>query len=356
MSSLLNGSRTTRSYPLGDELLQLANSDAAGICVAGRAAEIDALRRVGYADPVLGRIYEGHLNGAQLVARWGTPEQRARLEREVCDRRLFGVWNTQGADPVRVVESGGRFRLSGAKTFASGAGTISRAIVTAADAGGALQMFLVPMDDVTVEIDRDAWHPLGMERSDSFTVCFDGVELSAADAIGAGDDYARQPWFFGGALRFLAVQTGILERLTVETLAFLTARKRQDDPFQIVRAAQARVALETCLHWLRAGTEAWLAFDAAETPPNAERVIEMVDMARVVVERAALETLEGAVRSVGAHGLLEPLPFAQLVRDLQMYLRQPAPDAVLTRVGLAAFRAASAARNPASDSSTGTSS
>jgi alkylation response protein AidB-like acyl-CoA dehydrogenase len=66
-------------------------------------------------------------------------------------------------------------------------------------------------------------------------------------------------------------------------------------------------------------------------------VLDVVDMARTVVERVALDVIERAVRSVGARGLVEPEPFAALVRDLQMYLRQPSPDAALQRVGRAAF-------------------
>ena len=64
--------------------------------------------------------------------------------------------------------------------------------------------------------------------------------------------------------------------------------------------------------------------------------MDTVFMARTVVERAALDCIERAIRCVGAKGLVEPEPFAALVRDLQMYLRQPAPDAALQRVGRAA--------------------
>ncbi len=97
-----------------------------------------------------------------------------------------------------------------------------------------------------------------------------------------------------------------------------------------------------------------MGFDADESEINTSAVIDIVDMARVVIERAALDVVEDSIRSIGARGLIEPLPFAHLVRDLQMYLRQPAPDAVLLRVGETAFRAAAAARNAAIASSMGT--
>jgi alkylation response protein AidB-like acyl-CoA dehydrogenase len=99
-----------------------------------------------------------------------------------------------------------------------------------------------------------------------------------------------------------------------------------------------KIAVHTALHWLDAGACAWSAFDADPSESTAAAVLDVVDMARTVVERSALDVIERAVRSVGAKGLVEPEPFAALVRDLQMYLRQPAPDAALLRVGRAAFR------------------
>jgi alkylation response protein AidB-like acyl-CoA dehydrogenase len=355
MKNETNGrSAHTRTYAFSDELLALARTDAAGVPRAGRRAEIDALRAAGRLDASLGRIYEGHLNGAQLVARCGTPSQRMRLEADLDARKLFGVWNTQDGEPVRIAPAAGRFVLSGSKTWASGAGSIARAVITALTADGTLQMCLVPMDRVRTSIDRSEWRPLGMEGSDSFRVSFDGVEVERDDLLGAPDDYARQPWFYGGALRFLAVHAGVVERLQTETARYLLERGRERDPFQQIRAAQMKIAVATCGHWLSAGIGVWETFDADASAGNAEAVIDTVDMARAVIERAALDVSELAIRSVGARGLLEPLPFARLVRDLQMYLRQPAPDAALLRVAAGAFRDAENSRSAAIASSTGT--
>jgi alkylation response protein AidB-like acyl-CoA dehydrogenase len=341
-------------YLLSADQLRIAMADESGIAICGRVAEIDALRGAGRQDPSLGRVFEGHINAAQLVARYGSEPQRAILRADILAGHLFAVWNTQGSDRLRVSRTGETYILTGAKTWTSGAGSVSRALVTAVWPDDSLQMCLVPLDRVRVEIDRSNWEPLGMERSDSFRVDFTGVELSAQNLIGQPSDYERQPWFFGGALRFLAVQTGIVERLATETALYLNDRHRQADIFQQTRAAHMRIAVQTCRCWLRECIDAWTRFDRAETEANAEAVIDMVDMARVVVERSALDVIEGAVRSVGALGLIEPHPFAHLVRDLQMYLRQPAPDAVLLRVGATAFREANAARSSVIASSTGT--
>jgi hypothetical protein len=56
-------------------------------------------------------------------------------------------------------------------------------------------------------------------------------------------------------------------------------------------------------------------------------------MARTAIERICLDTIELVERSIGVRGLLRPHPIERLVRDLTIYLRQPAPDAALTDAG-----------------------
>ncbi len=332
----------------------IACSDERGVPIAGRPAELAALRLVGGRDLSLGRLYEGHLNGAQLVARLGTAEQRSRALADIAAGRVFGVWNTQEpGDPVRIAAHGERFVLSGAKTWASGAGSITRPVVTALRDDGTTQLCLLPMERVPAAVDPSSWQPHGMQRSDSFRISFDGIELRASDLIGAPQAYEQQPWFWAGAWRFAAAQSGAVERLFVETAAYLRARERDTDVFQRVRLAEIRIASHAAVHWLEAAARAWSDFDAAETPSNAARVIDVIDMARTAVETAAVDTIARVLRSVGASGLVEPQPFSRLVRDLEMYLRQPAPDAALVRVGIAAVNEALALRRASIASSTG---
>ena len=47
-------------------------------------------------------------------------------------------------------------------------------------------------------------------------------------------------------------------------------------------------------------------------------------------ERAGLDVLERAQRSVGLAGFLQTHPLERLMRDLATYLRQPGPDRALT--------------------------
>jgi alkylation response protein AidB-like acyl-CoA dehydrogenase len=53
------------------------------------------------------------------------------------------------------------------------------------------------------------------------------------------------------------------------------------------------------------------------------------NLTRIAVERACLEVLQLAHRSLGLAAFVPPNPVERLSRDLGTYLRQPAPDEAL---------------------------
>ncbi len=63
--------------------------------------------------------------------------------------------------------------------------------------------------------------------------------------------------------------------------------------------------------------------------PVADQVA-YVNLARIAVENACFELMRHAQRGLGLAALLQPNPVERLLRDLATYLRQPAPDLVLT--------------------------
>jgi alkylation response protein AidB-like acyl-CoA dehydrogenase len=342
---MLTPIRPSTDTGFSHEELARARYDERGVFIAGRRAELDALRTMGARDASLGRLYEGHFNGVLLTSLYGDPMQRMRALEDASAGHLFGVWNTQDADGLEIVADVSGYLLHGSKTWASGADAVTRALVTARREDGAIQMCLVRLDETPGAIDDTAWLPHGMQASNSFRISFDGVRLREEDLVGDPDDYERSPWFFGGALRFVAVHVGMIERLCSESFAYLAARGRDRDPLQQARVGEMRIALQSARNWLLCGLDAWRAFDESPSPATAASVVDIADMARLGVERSALDIVERAIRSVGAHGLLAPLPFGRLVRDLEMYLRQPAPDATLLRVGTRGMAAESAMRS-----------
>ncbi len=295
---------------------------------------LEALRHIGRGNLAVGRLFEGHVNALLLIAEFGSPAQQLRYAADARAGHLFGVWNTE--DPAHGVQLGARadggFALKGAKTFASGAGYLTRPLLTAAlPDGGGWQMLVLPADAQPPTLDRSFWRPLGMRATASFRADLTGLEVGADDLIGSPNSYYRQPQFGGGAVRFAAVQLGGAEAVYDETRRFLRALGRTDDPYQRQRLGQMALLLETGRHWLRGA--AAHAVQPDKSAASAETVVAYANLTRTAIEQIGLEMLRLAERCVGARGLLQPEPFERMHRDLTHYLRQPAPDAVLADVG-----------------------
>ncbi|KZB97786.1 Dibenzothiophene desulfurization enzyme C [Methylobacterium radiotolerans] len=293
------------------------------------------LRLVGYGSLALGRLYEGHVNALQLVARYGSPDQRERLFADARDGHLFGVWNTEPPGGGLALEEGpDGMRLTGVKTFASGAGFVTRALVTSRDPSGSGTVMLVVPLKPGARGDLSAWRAHGMRASATGTLDFAGIAVAADDVLGGPDDYFRQPDFSGGAWRFVAVQVGGIESVFDAWRGHLAATGRGGDPHQLARLGEGAIAVEGARLWVEHAAQ---TISDGVLPP--ERVVALVNLARLAVERAGLDVLQLAQRSVGLQGFLRPHPLERLSRDLATYLRQPGPDRALTAAAEEVLRA-----------------
>ncbi|TGE07550.1 acyl-CoA dehydrogenase family protein [Hymenobacter fodinae] len=290
---------------------------------------LQTLQHIGRGNLAVGRVYEGHVNALLLLQRFGRPEQIAAWAAAAHAGHLFGVWNTEAHDGVKLEPlPDGRYRLRGSKTFGSGAGHVTRPLLTAELPDGGWQMLILPADEQQPALNTSFWRPLGMRATASFRVDFTGLEITAEELLGHPGDYYRQPWFSGGATRFAAVQLGGAEAIFDETRRFLRNLGRTDDPYQRQRLGEMALLVESGNHWVRAAAE----YEARATA-TAESVVAHANMVRTAIEEICLRVLPLAERCVGARGLLRPEPFERLHRDLIHYLRQPAPDAAQADAG-----------------------
>lgn len=302
----------------------------------GRLLEL--LQLLGWGSLPVGRLYEGHANALALIQTFGNAQQADRYAADVLDHgRVFAVWNTEGPDGVRLTPlGGGRYRLEGAKIFASGAGHVERPLLTGSLPDGGWQMLILPPERVAATIDRSWWRPLGMRASASYKIDLTGIEVDADDLLGVPGDYYRQPWFGAGALRFAAVQLGGAAALLDAARADLRQRGRIDDPHQQTRFGEAAVAVETGRLWLRAAADLADRSPLGGAPLGAvadDAMLAYANLTRTAIERACLDVLERVERGIGSRGLLRPHPVERIGRDLTLYLRQPAPDAALAGAG-----------------------
>ncbi len=319
-----------------DELCTMHKAGLLSLPLGGDGFHHDLLQGlawVGYGSLALGRLIEGHLNALLLVQRFGTAAQAASAMQLAVAGKLFGVWNTGEAEPVRLQEQpDGQMIMQGRKTFGSGASIVQRPIVTADLPNAGWQMTLIPMERATLTIDRESWKPMGMEASFSFDIDFTGTVLQPQDLIGAPNDFYREPAFSGGAVRFAAVHAGGARRLVDDFTQWLRVRNRGADPHQAMRLSQCVQTLQETLLWVDHAAQIAETHFSTQDPQAAARMVHAADMTRTAVERNAAEIMRLVTVGVGAHGLLHPNPFGTVLRDLTMYLRQPAPDRIAMRI------------------------
>jgi alkylation response protein AidB-like acyl-CoA dehydrogenase len=298
------------------------------------------LRILGKGNLSVGRIYEGHVNGLQLIQTFANPDQVEHFAHDARGQKIFGVWNAEAADGLKFRPLGHKkYELIGSKTFCSGAGHVQRPLVGGTLPDGQHQLCLVPMEQVKTRLDSSWWTATGMRGSVSSKVDFSGVVLDDAWFIGNPNDYHREPWLTLGVIRFAAVQLGGAEGLVESTRSFLRKLARTSDPYQIARLGQMTLAVESGRLWLESAAAKAQAFapifggNAAATKNGALELTVYANMVRTAIEQASMEVMKNAERCVGSRGLLPPEPAERIIRDLRLYLRQPCFDAALAAVG-----------------------
>lgn len=303
---------------------------------------LEILWHVGRGNLAVGRLYEGHVNALQLIAWFGDAAQKANYFAGADAGQLFAVWNTQAGNGIRFEARADGWEMRGSKTFCSGAGNVTRPIVTGEIESGGWQMAVVPTENARMEIDRGWWQPLGMRSSASFAVDFGGTRLGNADLLGAPGDYYLQPAFSGGAIRFCAVQLGGAAALFEQTRDFLREVGRANDAFQQARLGQMAMKIQSGWQWF--GNAGALWDDLAATPRVADenqsaQMVAFAAMMRLATEEICNEVMLLCEKSIGARGLMRNLPFERITRDLTIYLKQPHLDEIPGRVGRFALAA-----------------
>ncbi|CAM3185810.1 acyl-CoA dehydrogenase [Sphingomonas zeae] len=293
-------------------------------------ALLTRLYEIGRRDLPLARLMEGHVDAVQIVQRYGSPPQVDRLRRILRQGATLGVWNAAlPGEPLRLDGD----RLRGGKSYASGAGMLSHALVTADTPGGA-QLILLDLARAVPRIDRDWWQVTGMQRSETHQVRWHDAPIDEEDRIAAPGCYAREPFFSGGALRFVAVHAGGIAGICDQTCDHLVRAGRAEDPFQAARLAALFGLADLAAATVRRTAELWYEDQADDGEARLARVAS----ARLVVTDAAERAMVIAREAVGLAGQFRAHPLSAMLGDLAVYLRQPAPDAQRLRVGQAVQR------------------
>lgn len=273
------------------------------------------LRAMGRAWMPLGRVFEGHVNALRLIALYGNAAQARQAAADARAGHLFAIWAAENpAEPVRLRDGA----LTGRKTFASGAGAVTRALVTAQADGEILVLVAVPPSPARI-LARPDLH--GMRGAGTAAVDLTAIAVPSDCIIGQPGDYMRQPEISLGAWRPLAVLSGGLSALVAALRMDLARRRRDAAPGQRSRLAACLVAEETTRLWVEH------AAVLAEAQGD-EAAANYVKLARVALDVACGDAIQLAQRSAGLAAFARPHPIERLCRDLATYMRQPTLDEV----------------------------
>lgn len=270
------------------------------------------LAEMAAADVVAGRLAEAHTDAVAILAELGGPVP--------CCGQLWGVWAAESREhAVHARSAGGEAALSGVKSWCSGAGLCTHALVTAR-CGDAPGLFAVALDAPGVAVLPASWRNAGMSDSDTRSVEFDGA---AAVAVGPPGAYLSRPGFWHGAIGVAACWLGGTRAVA--------ARLYEDaaEPHALAHLGAVDAALaaaEAVLDWAAALVDG----DPVDRSGDAELTARRV---RAVVETAVEETLRRCGRALGPAPLCGDETHARRVADLTVYIRQSHAERDLERLG-----------------------
>jgi alkylation response protein AidB-like acyl-CoA dehydrogenase len=270
-------------------------------------ARFKSLATFGRVDLSLARLAEGHLDALAVLAEAGMPDSSGG--------DALGVWAARGGDdPVRAELRAGRWVLSGAKPFCSGASLLDRALVTA-EASDGYRLFDVELRNSARTVEPGAWQAVGMAPSDSQTFVFDDVVVPQECAIGEPKFYLDRPGFWFGASGVAACWFGGAAGLLDGVLRSFDASAAEHSLAAIARAAARLESMDALLE-----TEATrIDLDPTDSKGHAKHRALVL---RQIVHDLCLDVLSLTAEAGGARPLCHDGEQAHRAADLFVYLAQ----------------------------------
>ena len=346
----LAGDPSPREWPTARALeLAVALGADGALPGGGRTRDLwEALATLAATDLGIARAVEPHLDALAIL-----DQERAAGGRGDAGHRAgdadptpgtWGVFAAEGGgDPLRAVPADGDGArpgdalLTGTKPWCSLAGSLTDALITAADASGTRALYAVRLGHPGVEVVPGAWAARGLVEVPSGPLRLTGVP---ARRVGAPGWYLERPGFHWGAIGVAACWHGGAVGLA-RTLQAAAARPGADRltlmHLGAVDAALAasRSALDEAARLVDRGLA-----EGEEGRLLAKRV-------RGIAARAAEETLMHVAHALGPAPLAQDPVHAKRVADLELYVRQHHAERDDASLGGALVEAAAGAAGPA---------
>ena len=290
------------------------------------------LARVASANLSAARLLEGHVNALRLIDILGRDDQRRDISKLVEEGAFLGVWGADGAVPVRLDVTTGT--LQGQKVYASGLGTVTHALVSV-DVAAKTQLCLVDVRDTSRQ-DAARWSMLGMCATRSGAFDFTEMDSDALMWIGAPDTYMTEPTFIGGVWRIAALQLGATLGLLDSVTAQLSKFDRLEADAQLTRLTPLAIRALAADELVKRSAE---FAESRMAQINPERAVALSASARLLTEELGLQAITATEQSLGLIHFDKGSESGRMARDLAVYLRQAARDALVLRVGAHVFSA-----------------
>jgi alkylation response protein AidB-like acyl-CoA dehydrogenase len=220
----------------------------------------------------------------------------------------------QGSGSATRVDGG--FRIDARKIFTSGAPAgdllLTSAVYEDPEAGPTVLHFGVPMASDAVRIES-TWRVMGMRGTGSHDVTIDGFFLPDAAVGGTRPQGKWHPLFHVISMIAIpliyGVYVGIAEAARDQALAFAAKRRTDHHLLDLVGG------MENALAAARLALGEMIA--AAQTNQPGAAVTSRIFIARTLAARAAIETVEQAMRVAGGSAFYRGNGLERLFRDVQ---------------------------------------
>ena len=268
-------------------------------------------------DVVLGKLLESHLDALQILHELLGATDSARLLQHLAPADgLWGVWCAQaaGVPALRLEHGDAGPRITGRKSWCSGAGLVQAALLTCDDAGQS-QLVAVAMNHPGVQVTQDGWHAVGMAGTGSVDVVFDQVP---AIPVGLPGAYVDRAGFWHGAAGVAACWHGGACAIAQPLRQRVREAGAQADGLLAAPLGVVDCALEASALVLRDAADRIDSARAGGEPFGRRHALR----ARGVVEAAAQTVLAEVGRALGAGPLCRDAAHARRTADLAVFLRQ----------------------------------
>jgi len=266
-------------------------------------------------DLTIAKWFESHLDALSILYELGHGETQ---------QGLWAVWAAEGhPNPIRYQDG----KISGSKSWCSGAHIVDYALMTYRDEQGKSQLLTVAMNQSGIDIDNSAWQAVGMQATDTATVTFDHV---AATQVGTPNAYLDRVGFWHGAAGVAACWYGATASLASY---LIESYQQKPNDYKAMYLGQISSDLAVSRQYLH--QVAYLMDSQPED--NHELAIRQL---RTNIERLARQVIETVGQALGAAPFCGNAHFATLSADLTVFIRQSHGAFDLQRIGeLTSFQA-----------------